>query len=413
MDPTRLRVLLVHQNFPGQFRPLLKALPPERFDLTALTDAANKQPHGLPALTYATPGAVAPDAPADLSAPFAQQTMRAALAAKAMQGAHAAGYRPDVILAHPGWGEAMLARAVFPQAKIAMLAEYYYRCAPEDLAFDREFQSGSQRNAFARRARNAGMLASMIDADLMVSPTRWQADTFPPALRTHIEILHEGIDTDAAAPNPAASLRFQRDDLTLKAGDEVVTFVNRNLEPFRGYHVFMRALPAILAARPRAHAVIVGGDGVSYGAGPPAGRTWKAHFLAEVQARLPMERVHFVGRLPYPRLIELFQISAAHVYLSYPFVLSWSMLEAMSAGALVVASRTGPIPEAIRDGHNGLLVDFHDGAGLAARVVDALSRPERYAAMRAAARRSVIETYDLKTRCGPLWAARLERLAGA
>ncbi|NCW25036.1 MAG: glycosyltransferase, partial [Betaproteobacteria bacterium] len=177
--------------------------------------------------------------------------------------------------------------------------------------------------------------------------------------------------------------------------------VNRNLEPYRGYHVFMRALPKILAARPRARALIVGGDGVSYGAKAPEGKTWKQIFLDEVKSSLDMQRVHFLGNLPYPVFTQLLQVSSCHVYLTYPFVLSWSCIEALSTGCLVVGSDTGPVREVIENEVNGLLVDFFDHESIANAVTLALSDPGSFRGIRKRARETAKENYDLRSVCLP------------
>jgi glycosyltransferase involved in cell wall biosynthesis len=223
-----------------------------------------------------------------------------------------------------------------------------------------------------------------------------------------IEVIHDGVDTDAVAPDPAATLTLPGGRV-LRAGDEVISFVNRNLEPYRGCHSFLRALPEVMAARPQAQVVIVGGDGVSYGAAPKTGASWKQVFLAELAGRLDLSRLHFTGRLPHPDLVALMQITRAHAYLTYPFVLSWSMLEAMSAGALVIGSRTAPVEEVITDGVNGQLVDFFDIAGWSAALTEALAHPGRFAAMRAAARDTVLARYDLRRQCLPRMVAFVER----
>jgi glycosyltransferase involved in cell wall biosynthesis len=210
-------------------------------------------------------------------------------------------------------------------------------------------------------------------------------------------------------PDSAATVTLN--GRTLRAGDEVVTFVNRNLEPYRGYHVFMRALPEILRRRPNAVALIVGGEDVSYGAPAPAGKTWKQVFLDKVKDRLDASRVFFVGRIPYANYLKVLQVSACHVYLTYPFVLGWSCIEAMSAGCLVVGSRTPPVEEVIEHRKNGLLVDFFDVAALAETVVDGLARPEQYAPLRAVARQTALKRYDLASVCLPQQLALIERLA--
>ncbi len=214
-------------------------------------------------------------------------------------------------------------------------------------------------------------------------------------------MIHDGIDTDRVRPGDNATVQLPGTTLRFRKGDEIITFVNRNLEPYRGYHIFMRALPAVLAARPNAQVVIVGADDVSYGAKPPPGKTWKGIFLDEVKDRLDMSRVHFVGQVPYATFVDLMRVARVHAYLTYPFVLSWSMLEAMSAGALVIGSRTPPVEEVIEDGVNGQLVDFFDVKVWSATLIEALAEPGRFEGMRTAARQTVIDRYDLRSVCLP------------
>lgn len=222
-------------------------------------------------------------------------------------------------------------------------------------------------------------------------------------------MIHDGIDTGRFQPAANASVRLRSPDVILRPGDEVVTFCVRQLEPYRGYHIFMRALPLLLQLRPQARVVLVGGDGTSYGAAPPAGKTWRDIFLSEVAPALDMQRVHFVGRLPHPVLTQLMQVSAAHVYLTYPFVLSWSLLEAMSVGCLVVGSDTAPVREVIEHQRNGLLTDFFDVQALAQTVADALARREELAALRSAARQTVVQRFDLFAHCLPAQLALMEQ----
>jgi glycosyltransferase involved in cell wall biosynthesis len=223
----------------------------------------------------------------------------------------------------------------------------------------------------------------------------------PALYRPKFEVIFDGIDTQRVRPDASAFVQLSRAGVRIAAGDEVITFVNRNLEPYRGFHVFMRALPEILRRRPNARVLIVGSDDVSYGARPRQGGSWRQVMLQEVGAQLPMERIHFLGRVPYPDFLRLLQVSACHVYLTYPFVLSWSCLEALAAGALVVGSRTAPVEEVITHGENGWLVDFFDVPGWVERVTEVLATRERLGAVREAARRSVVERYDLETVCLP------------
>jgi hypothetical protein len=246
------------------------------------------------------------------------------------------------------------------------------------------------------------------------------ADAGPDLLRTYRARLAA---RGAAARCATARLYARRDLWPFRLGRDAVsqaksgprqscwsTFVNRNLEPYRGYHVFMRALPDILAARPKAQVVIVGEDGVSYGKRPEAGGKWKDIFLNEVKDRLDLSRVHFTGRLPYDRLVDLMHVSRAHAYLTYPFVLSWSMVETLAAGTLVVGSNTAPVAEVIKDGVNGRLVDFFDIKGWSDTLTDALARPEAYVQIRQNARDMTRAKYDLRSVCLPQQIALLTRL---
>jgi glycosyltransferase involved in cell wall biosynthesis len=310
------------------------------------------------------------------------------------------GYVPDVVLGHLGWGETLFLREVWPEARHVVYAELFYRPRGLDTDFDPEFSATALEHRLRIAARQAHLLQAMHVADAALAPTRWQAASFPVYLQDRITVIHDGIDTARVAPAETAAVELPG-GTRLASGTELVTFVNRNLEPYRGYHVFMRALPAVLAARPQAHVVIIGGDEVSYGPGPGPGRSWKQIFLDEVAGRLDLGRVHFVGKVPYPTFVDLMRISRVHGYLTYPFVLSWSMLEAMSAGALVVGSRTPPVTEVIEDGRNGHLVDFFDIAGWSDALIEALAEPRRFDHLRYAARQTIIKRYDLRSKCLP------------
>jgi glycosyltransferase involved in cell wall biosynthesis len=240
----------------------------------------------------------------------------------------------------------------------------------------------------------------LADADLAISPTRWQRSTFPSRYQSMIQVAHEGVDTNLIRPDPAARLRLA-DGGELSRSDEVVTFVARNLEPLRGYHVFMRALPEILSRRPNAQVIIIGGEDGAYGLSPPEGTSWKSIYLDEVRDQLDLSRVHFMGRVSHQTFLKALQVSSAHVYLTYPFVLSWSMLEAMSAGCVVIGSDTPPVREAIEPDSNGILVPFFAVDELAERVIEALQNPVKFALMRDAARRYVIEHFDAERICVP------------
>jgi glycosyltransferase involved in cell wall biosynthesis len=312
------------------------------------------------------------------------------------------------VVAHIGWGEGLYLRDAFPDASIVAYCEFYYHAEGHDVGFDPEFPP-ARDSAIHLRTRNAVQLLSLEAAHRGLSPTAWQRGVFPASQRDKIAVIHDGIDVARVAPDPAARFVLP-DGRTLVAGDPVVTYVARNLEPYRGFHVFMRTLPQILARHPRAQVVIVGGDEVSYGRPPAEGGSWRDRLLGELAGKLDLARVHILGKLPYARYLTLLQVSAAHVYLTYPFVLSWSMLEAMAAGCLMVASSTGPVTEVLRDRRNGLLVDFFDRDAIADRVGWALDHPEDARALREAARQTIVEHYPLD-RCLTAQQAFLEGLA--
>lgn len=405
-----MRVLFIHQNFPAQFRHVAQALAKHPgAEVIALTDTSNKQ--NLAAVKtgrYAAPKPT-PDGLTRAGSTLLNRFQRAEAVAVGLIELRRRGFTPDVVIGHPGWGELMLVKEIFPATAMISHAEFYYSAEGGDVGFDPEFPDVTDGLRITLKSKNAPIVAALLDSDVAVAPTRWQASRFPAEFRGKIETIHEGIRSDIVRPNPQAAFSRGIGDRSFRPGDEVITFVNRNLEPIRGVHIFMRALPAILAARPEAHVVIVGGEAVSYGAAAPQGESWKARFLAEVQDRLPMERVHFVGNVPYADFVALMQVSRLHVYATYPFVLSWSMLEAMSAGALVLGSATPPVTEMIEHGKNGLLFDFFDVDGLAASAIEALAHVNRHAGLRAAARQTIVDRYDLATRCLPDWLALIER----
>lgn len=405
-----MKLLFVHQNFPGQFKHFVRFCQASGHEVVGLGAGQVAGVDGMRVFSYTLGRGNAPGVHA-WAQEFESKVIRGEACALALQRLKSTGFEPDVIFAHPGWGEALFVKAVFPRAKLVCLMEYYYRLEGQDMGFDPEFPVMSLEDQARLASKNANLLLAMEAMDYGVSPTPWQASTLPTWVGDKLWLIHEGIDTTLCKPNVSARIALPDRGVEIRPGDEVLTFVARNLEPVRGYHVFMRALPEIMARRPNVKVFIVGGDGVSYG-GAPEGSSYRQRYLMEVARRLDPQRVFFLGNVQYGVFLQLMQITRCHVYLTYPFVLSWSMLEAMSAGALVVGSRTTPVMDAIEDGKNGLLVDFFDTAGLADRVCDVLAHPERYDGMRAAARQTVLERFDLESVCLPAYARLLEKCAG-
>ena len=407
-----MKILIVHQNFPGQFKHLVpELLKDAQNQLTAFTmNSFTSADPNLRVVSYKATKGTAKDVH-----PWAAETetkvIRGEAAFRAALMLKNEGYTPDLILAHPGWGESLFLKDVWPKAKIVIYCEFHYASEGADIGFDPEFLSKDPGEACRLRMKNVNNFLHFDIANAGIAPTEWQKSTFPEPFRSKIQVIHDGIDTDVVKPNAKVQLQVGKHLLT--RADEIITFVNRNMEPYRGYHTFMRALPKILKARPNARVLIVGGDGVSYGAKPPAGQTWKQIFLNEVKDEIDLSRVHFLGHLDYKVFIPILQLSRVHVYLTYPFVLSWSLLEAMACGCAIVASDTAPLKEAIIDQETGLLADFFSAKDIADQTIHLLEHPELRESLGARARAFAVQQYDLRQVCLPRMVDALTKIARA
>ncbi|MBM3338398.1 MAG: glycosyltransferase [Betaproteobacteria bacterium] len=404
-------ILFIHQNFPGQFRHIAPALANHGHQVHALAITGQATP-GVSLHSY-RPSKGSSTSIHPLASEFETKVIRAEACGQAMLQLKANGVMPDLVIAHPGWGEALFVKDVWKQTSLLSFLEFYYATSGTDVGFDPEFSKQGFFEDARLRVKNANNLLSLEISDFGLSPTNWQKQSHPQWTQDRIQVIFDGVDCDILKPNPSVRLNLKREtgeSFSLTSKDEIITFVNRNLEPYRGYHSFMRALPKILAARPNARVLIVGGDGVSYGAKVPEGKTWKQIFLDEVKSRIDLERVHFLGNVPYPIFTQLLQLSSCHVYLTYPFVLSWSCIEALSTGCLVIGSDTGPVREVIEHGVNGLLVDFFNYEAIADAVIRSLSDPASFIRMRQNARASAKDNYDLRSVCLPKQLALIESI---
>jgi len=405
-------ILFVHQNFPGQYRHLAPALKRRGDDVQAIGGPSARSLPDIPLHRYDPMPAAGLPACHPWASDLQTKVLRAEAVGRLLERLLAGGLRPDLVIGHPGWGELLAVKDLLPDVPVLHQVEFIYQLVGGDTDFDPEFPRSSWRSRARLRLRRAVQLQALQDLDWGLAPTPWQASTVPEPYRERLSVIHEGIDTEAIRPDGPASLRLERAGLSFRPGDELVTFVARNLEPYRGFHVFLRMLPLLQQLRPEAHVLIVGGDGVSYGSPPPGGGGWRTCLLRELEGRLERSRIHFAGTVPHRLLHELLRVSACHVYLTYPFVLSWSLLEAMSCGALIVGSDTAPLRDVIRHGENGLLVDFFDGEALARQVAAVLADPAAHQPLRRAARDTVVERFDLQRVCLPQQLALVDRLLG-
>ena len=406
-------VLFVHNNFPAQFRDLAETLVGRGVPCVAIGQG---HAPGLPGVRLAryqpqrssTPGILpeATRAEADL--------IRARGAFEAARALKAEGWDPAVIVIHPGWGEAAYLAEVFPAAKQVAFAEFYYHGRGYDVGFDPEFFAYDQDAVLKVEAKNAVMAMAYAQADVIVAPTAFQAGSLPAAFRDRARIIHEGIDTDAIRPGSAEP--YALDDGPLGAGrviapgTPVITHVNNNMEPMRGLHILARALPRLLAEVPDAQVLIIGNEnGHAYGGSPLGGGTWKDTCFAGVD--YDPARVHFLGKVEHVRMLAALRLSVAHVYYTYPFVLSWSLAEAMASGCYVIGSDTGPLHDAITDGVNGRLLPFFDVAALSEAMIAACRDPATAAPLRAAARETAVAMFR-RAKGRAAWLALLGELGG-
>lgn len=385
-----MRVLFLHNVFPGQFRHLAAELARDPANEVVFATAGSGG--ALPGVRRLTYGGARPVQAA--IHPYLRWMEGAVLTGQAVyrlcHRLKQEGFVPDVVCAHSGWGPALYVKELFPRCRLVGYFEWFYQAGGADTAFLDQALSPDDRCRVA--TRNAALLMDLANTDAAITPTRFQRDRFPERLRPLLTILHDGVDTNFFRPDPTARLRLPGLDLAHAA--EIVTYATRGMEPYRGFPQFLRAVALLQRRRPGLHVVIAGDDRVHYGERLPAGDSWKCRMLTELP-ELDLSRLHFVGTLPAEQYRRLLQASSAHVYLTVPFVLSWSLLDALACGCRVVASDTEPVRELIADRGNGLLADFLSPASIAERVEEALTDRALAARLGTAARQTVEQRYAL------------------
>lgn len=387
-----IKILIIHNHFPGQFRALIRSLEGNPGFTIVGIRKRGKVSHafsGNPVHEYEIDPSLE-----DRATPRFRLTQATAEAVgQLLSRMKAAGYVPDLCLGHIGWGETIHFKDVYPDVPLIGYCEFFHHFQGADFGFDRELSSPTLEDAFRIRLMNATEALGFLSLDVAISPTAWQRSLFPRAFQPQIRLIHEGVDLTCFEPDGEAVLTLT-DGTTLRQGQKIVTFATHSLEPYRGIHTFLRAVPQILAEHPDAQIVVAGRDEVLYGAAPPQGGSWREYLCAELQG-LDDPRLHWVGFLEADDYRRLLQVSGVHVYMTVPFVLSWSLMEAMASGCILVASDTAPVREVLRHGQNACLVDFFSSAELAATVGRVLENPMAYQHLAVQARCDAETHYDV------------------
>lgn len=387
-----MRILLIHQNFPGQFRHLAEHLSKDsQYEVLALCQPQAPKLKAVKTIQYEPARTISKDVH-HYNRPIESHTLNGQAVAKVLMQLKDAGFYPDVVLGHAAWGEILYVKDVYPNTKLVGFFEFYYHATGADTDFDPAFPQAFD-DVLRIRNKNTTHLLSLEVADDGVCPMQWQKNTFPEPFQYKLQQVFEGINAGFVKPADDVVFTLPNGD-EVSQQDEVITYVSRNLEPYRGIHQFLRAVEIIQQRRPNVQCLIVGGDEVSYGRKLPEGHCWREVMLKEV--KLDTSRVHFLGRLPYQDYLKMLQVSSAHIYLTVPFVLSWSMLEAMALKCNVIASDTAPVQEVIKHEKNGLLVDFFSPAAIADTADKVLDHYDDYADMREAARATIVNGYTIE-----------------
>jgi glycosyltransferase involved in cell wall biosynthesis len=385
-----MRFLFLHSNFPAQYRHVALALSKDKNNQVVF--GTKNRDTNIPGIYKAIfePSRNPHPATHHYVRPLESAVLHGQAVFKLIEKLKAQGFVPDIICGHSGWGPTLFIKDAFPDTPLICYFEWFYHAHGSDADFDPAEPLNIDDMARIR-IKNAPILIDLYSCDRGLSPTDWQRAQFPSEFHPKISVLHDGVDTEYFKPKPGAKLVLP--NLDLSHVDELVTYVARGMEPYRGFPQFIEAIAYLQERRPNCHVVIVGDNRVCYGKSLADGSSYKDLMLKKVP--LDLSRVHFTGSLPYGQYLQVIQASSVHVYLTRPFVLSWSMLEAMSTGCLIVGSDTAPVTEIIKDEENGLLVDFFSPKKIADRIDEVLNHPTQMSEIRNQARNTILERYAL------------------
>lgn len=384
-----MNILLIHRSFPSQLKypALVLGKDPNNLIMFITNDTIN-QMEGVNKLVYQVTKMKSPDGLMSLT-DYEDAIFHGESAATLATQIKQQGIIPDIIIGH-SWGPTLFVKEIFPDTPFIGYFEWYNKYEGSLADFGR---TPSLAEKAGIKLSNSHILHDLCDCDAGISPTYWQKSQIPEEFQDKIEVIFDGVDTAFYKPEKNVKFTVPNSNLELSAEDEVITYATRGMEPSRGFPQFMEAVSKLQKMRPNAQFLIAGNDEVCYG-GKHEKYSHKKEMLEKFN--LDLSRIHFVGTLPYYDYIKLLQISSVHVYLTKPFFLSWSCVEAMSTGCCIVASSTPPVKEVITDNYNGLLVDFFDTDELAEKVVYALENKDKMQQIRENARQTILEKYDIK-----------------
>lgn len=387
-----MKILFLHSNFPAQFRHLAVNLAKNADNRIVFgTTRKEGQIPGVYKLIY-TPSREPKRETHHYIKPLESAVLHGQAVYRELNKLKKDGFYPEIVYGHSGWGPTMFIKDVFPRSKLLCYFEWFYNADGSDVGFDPS-EPLTPDDKLRIRIKNAPILTDLYSCDAGLCPTFWQKNQFPQEYHNKLKVLHDGIDTDYFSPRKDEKLILPSIGLNLSEAKEIVTYVSRGMEPYRGFPQFMETVSLLQQRRKNCHVVVVGEDRVAYGRRLPDGKSYKQLMLDKFD--FDLSRLHFTGRLPYPQYLQVLRASSAHVYLTRPFVLSWSMLEAMSTGCLLVASDTPPVREVIEDGVNGILVDFFSPQDIMGKLEKALDNPDRVEKLKTNARRTILEKYGL------------------
>jgi glycosyltransferase involved in cell wall biosynthesis len=382
-------ILFIHQNFPSQFGHIAAYLAQRKgFRCAFVSEKPPGNAGGVERIQYRLRGG-ATQHTHYCSRTFENAVWHSHAVWEALQARP--DVKPDLVVAHSGFLSSVFLREMY-SCPIVNYFEYYYHTTNSDMDFRPDFPS-SALNRLRARVRNAHLLLDLENCDIGYSPTRWQQSRFPAIIQPKIRTIFDGIDTTLWQPR--ADVPRVVAGRSIPDDTRIVTYCSRGMESMRGFDIFMKVAKLLCDRRKDVLFVIVGEDRVCYGGDQEV--TGQKSFKDWVLSRdsYDLSRFFFTGLLPPPALAHLFAVSDLHIYLTVPFVLSWSLMNALACGTTVLASDTAPVREMIRDGENGLLEDFFDVEGLAGRAAKVLDAPHEYRGLGRAGIHMIQQRYSL------------------